>query len=234
MAEYKDAAKKSCCWAGLPWPGAWPKGKKRLYSYGVLCFVIAEIWRGWMMTSSSPCMWVWLVFVAMAALHLYSIVVTPASTAWTARWRNGTFFVPYLTQEIVGVDGCARGYCTTKPRNAATGTGDAGVDDEFPGERCGLRVCGRWTALSVLLIFIANSTRTDVAIMCLGWCNLCLLTLCVGSQRAKHEQQKSQTQEFMHALREKSESLSVKNTFIATLTHEIRNFVSKYGISDIG
>ena len=64
--------------------------------------------------------------------------------------------------------------------------------------------------------------------MCLGWCNLCLLTQYARSQKSKREQQKRQAQEFMNALREKSESLSMKNTFIATLTHEIRNFVSKY------
>jgi hypothetical protein len=46
-------------------------------------------------------------------------------------------------------------------------------------------------------------------------------------QREKIQQYKQECDQNVQMLKEKSEKLTVKNKFIATLTHEIRNFVTK-------
>ena len=46
-------------------------------------------------------------------------------------------------------------------------------------------------------------------------------------QQSKKVKLKSESAEHIQMLKERTEVLSVKNKFIATITHEIRNFVSK-------
>ena len=48
-----------------------------------------------------------------------------------------------------------------------------------------------------------------------------------NSQIRKRIEYKLESRQNIKKLTEKSEKLSVKNKFIATLTHEIRNFVTK-------
>jgi len=44
----------------------------------------------------------------------------------------------------------------------------------------------------------------------------------------KKSQQKRISIENLQALKEKSDKFSIQNKFIATITHEIRNFVTRY------
>ncbi len=47
-------------------------------------------------------------------------------------------------------------------------------------------------------------------------------------QQQKRKRYKETSLQYIQMLKERTEDLSIKNKFIATLTHEIRNFVTKY------
>ncbi len=66
--------------------------------------------------------------------------------------------------------------------------------------------------------------------MTAGW--VCCVSACIAAVVSYHHQKKfchkRAAAEHICMLKEKSDKLSIKNKFIATITHEIRNFVSKY------
>ncbi len=57
---------------------------------------------------------------------------------------------------------------------------------------------------------------------------LWLVSQSTNSQYQKRKQYKSVSRQHIQILKEQSEGLSMKNKFIAALTHEIRNIVTKY------
>ncbi len=46
-------------------------------------------------------------------------------------------------------------------------------------------------------------------------------------QWERRRRYKESSEQYIQMLKEKTENLSIKNKFIATLTHEMRNFVTK-------